>query len=82
MSYHISTNNIHVFPLARNRKNDRSARLFYENNIANIVRQVVDRTGFIITPKSEELKVDYAMSAEQPSEQNLVRYSFSVKQDF
>lgn len=51
MSY-INTDAISVFPLAKNRPSDRSARLFYENNVANIIRQLVDTEGFIILPEA------------------------------
>lgn len=52
MSY-INKDAISVFPLAKNRPSDRSARLFYENNVANIIRQLVDTEGFIILPEVE-----------------------------
>ncbi len=51
MSY-INKDAISVFPLAKNRPSDRSARLFYENNVANIIRQLVDTEGFIILPEA------------------------------
>ena len=84
MSYHINTSSIHVFPLAKNRQEDRSARLFYENNIANLTRQVVDNVGFIITPKSEDLStgISYKMSTTQPVNGDYVGYDFILKSDF
>lgn len=51
MSY-INKDAISIFPLAKNRPSDRSARLFYENNVANIIRQLVDTEGFIILPEA------------------------------
>ena len=45
----IASNNISIFPLSKNRPNDRSSRLFYENNIANLLRQTVDVEGFMIS---------------------------------
>lgn len=50
MDTNITSSGIHVFPLAKNRPTDRRARLFYEDNVANIVRQVVDVNGFITSP--------------------------------
>lgn len=52
MSY-IPSRNVSVFPLAKDRQDDRSANLFYEDNIANIIRQLVDVKGFLITDESE-----------------------------
>lgn len=51
MQSNISSSNIHIFPLAKNRPLDRSARLFYENNVANLTRQLIDSDGFIVMPK-------------------------------
>ncbi len=84
MSYHIDKGSIHVFPLAKNRSEDRAARLFYEDNIANIVRQVTDTTGFIIAPVANDLKskVTYVKSTTQPANANIVRYDFILNDSF
>ena len=49
MSY-ISSGRISIFPLAKARDTDRNARMFYEDNVANIIRQVIDTVGFICSP--------------------------------
>lgn len=84
MSYHIDKGSIHVFPLAKNRSEDKAARLFYEDNIANIVRQVTDTTGFIIAPQANDLKskISYVKSATQPVNGDLVRYDFILSDSF
>lgn len=79
MSYNINSRNIHVFPLAKNRIDDRSARLFYEDNIANIVRQVIDTEGFIISPSDGKLDLK-AQSVDTTG--NTVKYLFKLKGDF
>lgn len=45
---HIKSESIKIFPLAKPRSKDSSSRLFYEDNIANIIRQVTSGNGFII----------------------------------
>lgn len=62
MSY-ISSSNISIFPLSKNRPNDRSSRLFYENNIANLLRQTVDVEGFIIS-SPDEFVLDATVAAD------------------
>ena len=50
MSQYIPSNQIQVFPLAKNRDSDRGARLFFETNIANIIRMMTSNVnGFIIS---------------------------------
>ena len=56
----ITSSSISVFPLAKNRTSDRSARLFYENNVANLIRQLIDVEGFIIS--KDELKLSMSSS--------------------
>ena len=85
---YISTNSISVFPLAKNRPNDRSARLFYENNVANLIRQVVDVEGFLISKENPVLSVsatagsdnftEINISIDRPLVFNLYGYYFSV----
>lgn len=50
----IDTNYLHIFPLGKNRPSDRSSRLFYENNVANLIRQLIDTEGFIVNWKNPE----------------------------
>lgn len=56
----IPSNNIVVFPLSKARGEGvdgdvaRESKIFFENNIANIVRQMLDTNGFIISPSLED----------------------------
>ena len=52
MSY-IATDNISIFPLSKERPAKRENNIFYESNIANIIRQLIDTEGFIITPPTD-----------------------------
>ena len=52
MSY-IATENISIFPLSKERPKKRENNIFYESNVANILRQLIDTEGFIITPPSD-----------------------------
>lgn len=54
---YISSNNIDIFPLAKNRPNNRSNNLFYEKNISNIVNQIIDVPGFVITHDTSNIQV-------------------------
>ena len=47
---HIYSNDINIFPLSKHRENNRNNNLFYEQNIANIINQIIDinLSGFII----------------------------------
>ena len=45
----IKSENISIFPLAKPRINNTS-RLFYEQNVTNLLRQLMDTDGFIIQP--------------------------------
>lgn len=44
---YINSNNIDIFPLSKPRVN-KSSRLFYEENVTNLIRQIVDIDSFII----------------------------------
>lgn len=48
MSYYINSDSISIFPLSKPRKVEKTSRLFYEENITNLIRQVVDVDSFII----------------------------------
>ena len=50
----IVSKGINVFPLATPRTNNRGNNLFYERNISNIVNQISDVPGFVIT-KNEQI---------------------------
>lgn len=74
---HLKSDHIHIFPLAkeRNGQHGRESRMFYEDNIANIVRQVTDCPSFVITR-------DPQFSFEQLDPQNPTLYSMVAKKDF
>lgn len=55
---YIESNNIDIFPLAKNRPNNRSNNLFYERNISNIVNQIIDVPGFVITHDTSNIQVN------------------------
>jgi hypothetical protein len=46
---YINSDAINIFPLAKPRLNNRDNRLFYEENVTNLIRQVVDNKSFIIS---------------------------------
>lgn len=48
---YINSTEVSVFPLSKPRKN-KNSRLFYEENVANLIRQVVDKASFIISSPS------------------------------
>lgn len=51
MSSYIKSEDITVFPFAKNRAEDALAsRLLFEDNIANLIRQMIDVEGFIVSP--------------------------------
>ena len=56
---YIESNNIDIFPLAKNRPipDKRSNNLFYERNISNIVNQIIDVPGFVITHDTSNIQV-------------------------
>ena len=50
----ITSEQIKIFPVSTNRDSDPASRLFYEHNIANIIRQISDyKYGFIINGPSK-----------------------------
>lgn len=53
----IEYDKITAFPLAKNRTLDRKSNLFYEENIANIVNQLIDTQGFVITQSVDFMRV-------------------------
>lgn len=57
MAY-IQSDKITAFPLAKNREVDRKSNLFYEENIANIVNQLIDTQGFVITQTVDFMSVE------------------------
>ncbi len=86
---HILSDNISIFPLAKNRTSDRGARLFYEHNIANIIRQLTDVQGFIISPTEEEFNqsvnkedVDTYVRATAETSNNLTKLNLIFNKDF
>lgn len=58
---YIKSNNIDIFPLAKNRPSNRSNNLFYEKNISNIVNQIIDVLGFVITHDTSNIQVSENM---------------------
>lgn len=46
---YIESQKIEVFPFAKYRKDHLNNRLFYENNLTRLIRQLVDTEGFIIS---------------------------------
>ena len=55
---YIESKNINIFPLAKNRPSNRSNNLFYEKNISNIVNQIIDVPGFVITHDASNIQVN------------------------
>lgn len=50
---YLSSSSVKAFPLGRSRtvsSGDITSRIFYEQTVSNIVRQIIDTEGFIITP--------------------------------
>ena len=89
----IKTESISIFPLAKNRPSDRGARLFYEDNVANIIRQMIDTQGFIINPDQESsanfirfgsLSGDNKITLyiERPLTFNLGGYYFNIGEEY
>lgn len=54
---YIESKNIDIFPLAKSRPSKRSNNLFYERNISNIVNQIIDVPGFVITHDTSNIQV-------------------------
>ena len=82
MNFNIDSSSIHVFPLAKNRTEDRAARMFYEDIIAILVRQLIDTKGFIITPSRGNLQLDITNDAEYTEDSTKVKYVFKLKDVF
>ena len=55
-SINLSSTAVKVFPFARYRESriDLSSRLFYEYNVARLIKQLIDTEGFIISGKIDE----------------------------
>lgn len=84
MEQFVSSKSISVFPLSKNRPTDRSSRLFYENNVANIIRQLVDVDGFIIKADTNLLSINEKTNPLEITLSeiifNLYGYYFAVKE--
>ena len=68
---YIQSDKINVFPLAKNRTTDKDARLLYEHNVANIIKQLIDTDGFVISDSvsvstGTETKNEYSGYSEYP----------------
>lgn len=48
--------NIHIFPVAKIRIEQRS-RILYEDNVSNIIRQIIDTNGFVIPDDADNLTI-------------------------
>ena len=90
----LPSSSIGIFPFAKNRPDDRNARIFYENNVANIIRQLCDGEGFIVSPPQTQSvegwfsikNVDgkYYLSFDEPEavlQLNIGGYFVEVKSD-
>ena len=81
MSY-IKSEHIEIFPTALPRATQRGSRLLYEDNIANIIRQLVDKPSFIITHKnnitSNTVKVTQSLGV-QNADIEFCIYGYYVK---
>lgn len=71
----IDSSNIKVFPFAkyRNDLTDLGSRLFYENNISRLIKQLIDTEGFIISGS-----VDTLGNITSPLCFNLYGYYFEI----
>lgn len=74
MSY-INSEHISIFPFSKIRNNKDKDRLFYENNIAGIIRQLIDTEGFIITAPE---KIQLESSLDSKLEFNLHGYNIII----
>lgn len=52
--YTIASENIKIFPCSQYREDNRSSKLFYEQNISNMIRQVTDNPSYIISGTIDE----------------------------
>lgn len=82
--FYIQSSRITAFPLAKNRESDRKSNLFYEENIANIVNQLIDTQGFIITDNVDFINVESGqlqMSADKVFQFSLGGRLFTITSD-
>ena len=56
----VHSDNIHIFPVAKIRTEQRS-RILYEDNVSNIIRQLIDTNGFVL-PDNPTLFAGYVDS--------------------
>ena len=80
MAY-ISSDKIHVFPIAKSRSNQRAANLMYEDNISNIIRQLTDYPGFIITRNPDVTFNNGILTFNKDFEFNLWGHYFRIEKD-
>ena len=82
--FYIQSSRITAFPLAKNRESDRKSNLFYEENIANIVNQLIDTQGFIITNDVDFISIENGqlqMSADKVFQFSLGGRLFTITSD-
>lgn len=78
----INSDRIKLFPISKPRSNDPTSRLFYEDNIANMLRQIVGENGFVINaPKQLTLRNGYYVNAQEDLEFNIYGYYVNIKAD-
>ena len=53
----VHSDNIHIFPVAKIRTEQRS-RILYEDNVSNIIRQLIDTNGFVL-PDNPTIFAEY-----------------------
>ena len=76
----INSDRIKLFPISKPRSNDPTSRLFYEDNIANMLRQIVGKNGFIINaPKELTLRNGYYVNDKEDLEFNIYGYYVNIK---
>ena len=75
---YLSSTNVRAFPLGKSRStgsNDITSRIFYEQTVSNIIRQLIDTQGFIISAPSN---INLDGTIEEDLEFNLGGYYFKV----
>lgn len=77
-SINLSSTAVKVFPFARYRESriDLSSRLFYEYNVARLIKQLIDTEGFIISGKIDET----TCSVSETVALNIGGYYFELQQ--
>ena len=87
MAY-IASDKIGIFPLSKNRTSETplNSRLFYESNVANIINQVIDTDGFVITNYDDLNAVQYndntqTLSLSTPLEFNIGGYYVKIDEE-